>query len=222
MGFCSSCGSEIKQGTTFCGNCGAKVSDVGQQGMPAQNTYSNNTNGTEKKNNNKLIGMIVVGAVALVCLFLLFKVVGAVSTPGYEKPVKYMLNGLQDGNYKTMMKAYPKFMKEQFDEQVEDYYDGEVDELMEMLTDDMKEEYGKKVKLSYKVTDKEKLDKDEVKDLQESFKWRYDEKVKIKEAYVLELEMKIKGSEGKDEEDVEMTVIKIGSDWYLTQEAFGF
>ncbi|HKL79710.1 MAG TPA: zinc ribbon domain-containing protein [Mobilitalea sp.] len=239
MGFCSNCGSEVKEGLAFCSQCGTKVADAtpqnevpqysapqntSPQGMQGQvpNAYVNNNQGTKKPNNNKVIGMVVVGVVALLAIFALLKIVGLFTTPAYEKPLKYMTEGMEDGSFKKMMKAFPDYMTDPIDEQIDNYYDGETDEFMDMFTDGLENEFGKRIKMSYKVTDKDKLDKDDIESMEEDIEYSSDKKINIKEAYELEVEMTIKGSKGKETEDTEMTVIKIGSKWYLTEDSFGF
>ncbi len=219
MGFCSNCGTEIKEGTAFCSKCGAKAGETAQQdysqGMP---DYSANTYGSSqqssKPNNNKKIGMIVVGVAAVIVLFLLFKFVGIFTTPAYEKPIKYVCDGLEKGNGKTMMKAFPDYIVDQ----LEDNY-GDMDDFMDMMSENLEDSFGKRIKISYKVTDKDKVDKDDIDDLEDEIESYYDEKVKIKAAYNLEVEMKIKGSEDDDKSKDELTVIKIGSKWYLYDQS---
>lgn len=239
MGFCSNCGSEVKEGLGFCGQCGTKVADAtpqnevpqntapqdtAPQGMQGQvpNTYVNYNQGTKKPNNNKVIGMVVVGVIALLGIFALVKIVGLFTTPAYERPLKYMTEGMEDGSFKKMMKAFPDYVTDPIEDQIDDYYDGETDEFMDMLTDGLKDDYGKNIKISYKVIDKDKLSKKEIKSIEKDIEYSSDEKVNIKEAYELEVEMIIKGSEDKDKDETEMTVIKIGSKWYLTQDSFNF
>ncbi len=219
MGFCSNCGTEMREGTVFCSNCGAKAPDAGQQAPVNPQNMPNNTSYAytgynqqgKKPNNNKIIGMAVVGVVALAVLFLLVKLFGAITTPGYEKPIKNFCEGIEKGSFKTMMKAFPEYITDQ----MEDYYGDEMDEMMESLVESLEDEYGKRIKISYKVKDKDKLDKDDVKELEDDVRYIYDEKVKIKEAYEIDVELKIKGSEDSDKDKSSITVIKIGSNWYL-------
>lgn len=224
MGFCSNCGSEMKEGSVFCSNCGTKTADSLQQatgntqGMPnyTSNSYTGVSQQMNKPNNNKIIGMAVVGVAALAVLFIVFKLFGAITTPGYEKPIKYVCEGIEKGSFKTMMKAFPEYITDQ----LEDRYGEDLDDQMDDLVESLEDEYGKRVKVSYKITDKDKLDKDDIEDLEDRIKYNYDEKVKIKEAYELEVSMKIKGSEDKDEDETDVTVIKIGSKWYLSDRSF--
>ncbi len=228
MGFCSNCGSELKEGTVFCSNCGTKAADAGQQApgntqqvMPnyTSNGYTGYNQQGNKPNNNKIIGMAVVGVAALAVFFILVKLFGGITPPGYEQPIKYVCDGIENGSFKTMMKAFPEYITDQ----MEDYYGDEMDELMDGMVENLKDQYGKRVKISYKVTDKDKMDKDDIETLEEDVEYNYDEKVNIKDAYEIEVEMKVKGSEGSDEDESTVTVIKVGSKWYLyDQSLMGF
>ncbi len=223
MGFCSNCGSEMKEGSMFCSNCGAKAADAGQQevsnaqGMPnySSNGYPGYAQQGNKPNNNKIIGMAVVGVAVLAVVFLLVKLFGAIGTSGYETPIKYICEGMQKGSYKTMKKAFPEYITDQLDR----YFGDDAEDTMDELVESLKDEYGKGVKITYKIIDKDKLDKDDIEELEDEVKYRYNKKVKIKEAYELEVKMKVKGSEGSDEDEMDVTVIKVGSKWYLYDDS---
>ena len=90
-----------------------------------------------------------------------------------------------------------------------------ISEFVEEMLDSMEEEFGKNVKVTYKVTDEDELDKDDLKELKDYLKEEYDvSKKDVKKAYELELEMKIKGSEDDDEDETDLVVVQIGKKWY--------
>lgn len=214
MSFCGQCGAEITPNSTFCGKCGSKVESGNQQGAVSDQGAP--------KGRNKTIGMIAVGAIAVIALFFLVNVIGAIGTPGHEKPLKHMIKAMNSGSYKQFVKAFPDYMVDKFDDTLDYLYDDDMDKFMESFTDDLKDEYGKNYKITYKVTDKEKLDKDDIEELEDDIKYMYDKKVKIKSAYVLETDLKIKGKKGSDSNDTEIVVYKIGSKWYMDSSSMGF
>lgn len=225
MGFCSNCGTEMKDGAVFCSQCGTKVAeDILQKELshvpdttkPIPNIDTYYTEGDNKKSHNKMIGMAVVGVVVLLGLFLLVKLFGLVTTPGYERPVKYMVAGMEDGKFRTMMKAFPDYITDDIEHMMDSFYDGDPDDFMDEMLGSLETMYGKKVKISYDIKDKEKLSKAEIKELEEDIDDMYDEDVNIKSAYQLKIKMKIKGSKESDENTDSLTVIRIGSKWYLS------
>ena len=55
MRYCSKCGSEIKEGSSFCQNCGEKINSIPSQ--PATNTTT--SNGSTKTNGLAIAGFII-------------------------------------------------------------------------------------------------------------------------------------------------------------------
>lgn len=222
MGFCSNCGSEMKEGALFCTQCGTKATDGVQQetiytmdtSNSTPNIYVNYTTVDRKPNKNKMIGMAVVGVVALLAVFLIVSLIGLFTTPGYERPIKYVIEGFEEGKLKTMMKAIPDYIKKDFEDKFEEYYDSNTDN---MIIERLETMYGKRRNISYVVKEKDKWDKEEIDELEDDIKDRYGEEVNIKTAYTLDLEMKMKGSENSTEVEDSLTVIKIGMRWYLSE-----
>jgi hypothetical protein len=144
----------------------------------------------------------------------------AISGGGYKKPVDLMYKSLETGNASLLLKAMPKFI-------VEDYYSDDderedLDELFDELHDELQDEYGKNAKVSYKITDRDKLDKDDLEDAAEYMSNKYasaGKKLKVMAGYELEMDATIRGSGGKDTNEATITVIKIGGKWYLHPQA---
>ena len=84
---------------------------------------------------------------------------------------------------------------------------------MELITGMLEEEYGDDIKISYKIKDKDKIDKDDLEELEDSIKDKYDEKVRVSKGYELKVKMKIKGDDDKDEDTTTIKVYKIEGDW---------
>ena len=76
----------------------------------------------------------------------------------YNKQVK-AVNGLCESELKTIMNIFKKT----------DDYDDAIDELKDAI-DEAKDTYGNNYKYKYKIVDKEKIDKDELKDTQKSLR----------------------------------------------------
>ncbi len=235
MGFCRNCGTELKQGEVFCVNCGTKIDNsVPETSGNTPNTLNipntpntppyipnmNNSNnpGLAKGNTKKLIAIIGISVVALIALIVLVNIIKSVSTPGYEKPIKSLTEGLEKYDFKKMISAYPDYISDDMEDYL-DYFDDE-EEMFDEMFGSLEDEYGKRIKISYKITDKDKMDRDEIEAIEEDIEYSYDEEVNIKEGYTLEVKLTIKGSEDRDTDKTEIDVIRIGSKWYLAN-AFG-
>ncbi len=81
------------------------------------------------------------------------------------------------------------------------------------------EENHKKYNYECEYVSKEKLDEFEIKDLEEQYKFDFDETIKIKEAHLYTYNLKIsyEEPEEKDEEMLYMTIVKVGSRWYVIE-----
>lgn len=147
--------------------------------------------------NKKLLaiaGIAVVAVVALILIVSLFKGPNKVTTPldlematknaktykAYEKAQLNLSNGLAESEAKDLLKIMKK---------AEEYDADDMKDAFEEKVEGLEDEYGKNYKYYYKVEDKDKIDKDELKDvedeLQDGARDMYDE---IKETETDELE----------------------------------
>ncbi len=141
-----------------------------------------------KENYNKLddkkktIVKIVGAVVALLLVIILVK--ACVAGGSYDQPFKDMqklINKKSTSVDKYIDALTPKFMskaykdaikvlkKSDYKDDIKDMYE-EAEEKLEDIFDEMKDQYGKNVKITYKVTDKDKLDKDELEDIQDNYR----------------------------------------------------
>lgn len=156
------------------------------------------------KSNKKTLA-IVGGAVAAVIALIL--IITALFGGGYKSPIKNYYAGIQKINTKTYLKSYPKFMREDLEEEYDEEYLEEAKEKYEKT-------YGDKLKISVKFVDKIKLDKDDLKDVQDALKKKYDdEKIKVQAGYEVVYRITYKGSDDKLTTFGRENVYKINGDW---------
>lgn len=135
-----------------------------------------------KNDTKKALIFSGIALAALVVLILLIVLVVDLATNTYKTPVKLMekyankqsyydtydrqaelSNGFLSSEYKDMAKIYKTTddYKEGIDDEKEDFKD---------RIADLKDEYGSNYKYTYKITDKEKLDKDDLKDYRDNLR----------------------------------------------------
>lgn len=211
MKYCVNCGNAMNDTDIICQNCGAN-------NAPAQPEETTKKLPDLKKIPPKFIG---IGAVAVVAVIALIIIISAIfGGAGYNKAIDNLidvsmygkldkLEDLAPAEFWDMVKDETDLSVKKFVEELED------SEFVEEMLDSMEEEFGKNVKVTYKVTDEDELDKDDLKELKDYLKEEYDvSKKDVKKAYELELEMKIKGSEDDDEDETDLVVVQIGKKWY--------
>ncbi len=182
MAFCSKCGAKLEDGTKFCGTCGA-VQD-GQEAAPAQEAPAAATPVAEKKPvkvDNKMVGLIAMGVIAIAAIVLICVIGSALFGGGYKKPLKTLKKAInsQSTDVDDILDVLPKFVGNAYDDalalvkdidkdMVKELEEGIADGLEEMY-DGLEDTYGKKVKVSYEIKDKEKLDKDDCEDIADAY-----------------------------------------------------
>jgi len=214
---CNNCGNILEDDAVFCGNCGSMYTAAPVEEPVVEAPAEEAAPAPKKKLNLKtLIIAAAAGVVALIVLIVLL------AGGGYKKAVKN-LEKLYNGNGKVIEKMAPKDYWDEYDidvdEMIEEYEDS-YDEMVEYL----EEKYGKNVKFKIKITDKEKMDSDDVKDLAKVLADKYDfiKKKDVKKAYELELEMTIKGKDDEDSNDEDVIAVKIKGNWYLISSSGNF
>lgn len=228
MKFCNMCGNQMDDQATFCPNCGAaseaapqqapnanpvndimgKVQDFGAQAA----NFSQNYVQAAKK--DKKLWAIAAGAIVAVAL-VIWGLIALLGGGGYKQPIEDQIDIMMGKATKAQIKRqYPKEAIEELDLDIDEMWDDYKDN-KEDLKEELEDAFGKNVKVTYKIKDKDKMDKDDLDDLKDELEDAYDIRPgKVKKAYELEVEFKIKGKDDDTEYEQDITVVKIGSNWY--------
>ena len=213
--FCNNCGSVMEDDAVFCTNCGAKEAPAAPVAPAAAPNYSYAGTPQQPEGGKKGLPFALIGAIAIVAVVILAIVLFAGG--GHKdvaKNLEAVLNGKANKLESLAPKAFWEYMEDEHDVELKDLKEDFEDNYEDAL-DELEDEYGKNVKFTVKVTDSEKMDKDDVKDIAKAIDKSYDiDKDKIKAAYELELEMTIKGKDEKDEQDMDIVAVKISGKWY--------
>ncbi len=221
--FCTKCGKELKDGVKFCPSCGAPVPNAGPNTQAPgtagswQNTGGMNTGNTpgdgggnilssasqSLKASNLPIKPIAIGVAALVVVVILFSFI--FGGKGYEKPIKYLEDGINNADLETFLKA--------FDSDIAKYYSGYGED---SFIDEM-DDYS----ISLKIVDKERIDKDDLKEtLKDDYGIKASTARKATDGYILEIEGELTEDDETDESEFEIVVIKIDGEWKIPTNFF--
>lgn len=172
-------------------------------------------------NKNTIIALSCVAVVAIIVIVLVFSLLFG---GGYKKPVDKAFKGMAKADASAWMASLPKCQVEFMEEKVEDsdaysnYDNAEelYEEMVEKMQEGLEEEFGEDIKISYSVEKKKSLSDKKLKDIRDTLKDSYDAKgIKVTKGYKLDLEVKIKGDDYDDEEDMDVTVAKVDGDWCI-------
>jgi len=182
----------------YCKYCGAEIPDNGIcTCAEAQNEAASKTSSGKSKS-------LIIAGVALIAVIVI--VIGLFSTVfggSYKKPVDQFFKGFNKCNSSMMAKSLPKESAEEFKKKMSD-------EDLETLISLLELAYGKNIKISYDIEDKDSLDKKEIKNLEGSTG------LDIKKAYNLTIDIEFEGNKEDKETTSNLTVVKIsGEGWKL-------
>lgn len=263
--FCPKCGSQIPDNAAACPNCGEKM-EAKAENVTAQSEVVGNVQGEINNDDNKKNNVIVKIAAAVAAVVVVILLISSLFGSSYKDPVKKLVklcNKKEESSIEYSYINQPKFLAD-YTKTYEEIlaksdYDDDYKNTYEYVFDDWEDTYGEdfKVKL-VKIKDVEKMDKDDIKDYQESmreyvedkddredlvddmkdsleyYEDNYDlskkdskkilsaykkmlkkmAKVKISKGYEMDIEIKIKGEDGKAEfKEKHVEIIKVDGDW---------
>lgn len=230
--FCTSCGASLDDNATFCTACGAKLAaPVAAAQAPAQEATAN-AEGTpidalkdktvnafnSFKNNPNRNTILGIAAIAVLVIILIVVVVN-LFTGGYKGALKDYFGSIEDKDGKAYIHSIlPEDMIDEAIDEIKDN-DGKKDDFYNLYKagvkstyNNLKEDFGSGIEIDFDVTDKEKIDKDDLEDLEDK---SYYEDLKISKGYELELEVTVEGKDDDDTFDAEAVVIKVDGDWVI-------
>lgn len=263
--FCPKCGSQIPDNAAACPNCGEKM-EAKAENVTAQSEVVGNVQGEINNDDNQKNNVIVKIAAAVAAVVVVILLISSLFGSSYKDPVKKLVklcNKKEESSIEYNYINQPKFLAD-YTKTYEEIlaksdYDDDYKNTYEYVFDDWEDTYGEdfKVKL-VKIKDVEKMDKDDIKDYQESmreyvedkddredlvddmkdsleyYEDNYDlskkdskkilsaykkmlkkmAKVKISKGYEMDIEIKIKGEDGKAEfKEKHVEIIKVDGDW---------
>lgn len=208
MPYCRNCGQSIDENASICPNCNAQTN-------PTPVKKENTLVETVKKLNLKNIGILLGGLIVLVLIVVL---IASIFGGGYKKAV----NNYIDATFFAKEKAVKSLIPDYLWDELEEEYDVEPDDVINIYEDDAelnmdeaKKLYGRNIKISYKIDDTDDVDEDELDRIKDELKEYGIKKKDVKKAIEADIEFYIKGKEDEDREEHEFILVKIKGKWYV-------
>ncbi|MBP3708059.1 MAG: hypothetical protein J6J36_05580 [Clostridia bacterium] len=130
-------------------------------------------------------------------------------------PIEYALKGLNDADGDAYLKALPALIVKEFNEK-------DISDMKDSLNEyknDRVETYGEDVKITYEITEKEKMEDKDLKELIEYLKTSYEdaskEELDFTEGYNCKVNFKIEGSKDSTTKTKSVSIYKISGKWYI-------
>ena len=131
-------------------------------------------------------------------------------TEAYEEPVKNLIEGLAEANSEKFLNAFPPFISN--NEYMKNTF---TNEYLQGVLEKAQEDYGANITMSFKVTNKEEISEENIKNKEEDIKSYYNEEVTITKGYKLNTEITTKGDNEEDTDIGEFEVYEIEGKWYI-------
>lgn len=207
--FCKNCGTQIPDDSAVCSNCGTSTAPA----KPTEGSFDVNAL-VKKVTGNKYFIPAVAGVAALLVIILFVSTLGGNAK---VKPIKNYYNSILNEDLDKYLSLFPE---EVIEYKEENSWYGDYEEYVEDSFEDSieywEDEYGKDVKIKVKVTDKEKMDEDDLDDLKDLLKDNYDlSKKSVTEAWEIECDVTFAGKDDEDTDDYDFIVFKYEGTWYL-------
>lgn len=216
---CEFCGKELEEGQKC--DCEKAVSEaeetvaevVENAADKAEDVKAVPVDSGSQASKNKIKAIVA----AVVGLILIIDIASAASTSAIKKPVKQYYKAVNKVSGEILGKSiYDKDMMDKDDwEDIDEYYE-KLEDALDDYHDRLEDEYGKNVKVSYKLKGKSKIDKKRLEEVEDEYDDYYDMDVKITKGYYISADVTIKGKDDKRETYQSFAVYKIkGAGWKL-------
>lgn len=157
-----------------------------------------------KKNNTKYF--IIGGIVAVIAIII--TIIALIIGNAWKSPIDKIMKGIKKSDTEMILSAFPDFVVDEF----EDYLGVED---MKKWGEALEDKYGKNYKISYKVIEKDKIQKDDLQKLEKAINNcdAVDKNVKISAGYRARIKVTVKGKDDSDSETGTWYLYKIDGKW---------
>lgn len=159
-------------------------------------------------------GAIAVGVIALIVVLVIL-LTGNKYTTALDNYIEVSFKGNANKIELLAPKEYWEYYEEESGKSLDDLKE-EFEDNWDDLMDSMEDRYGKNIKVTYEITDEDKLSERKMKKIAEALEDQYDIDPKsVTDGYKVDADLKIKGSEDDDEDEGTFNIIKVGGRWYM-------
>lgn len=199
--YCNKCGAPIDDGVRFCPRCGNELAEAL---LPA--VYK-----TENNKRNKIIGIAAVTVAVLLIALIVLAIFGG---RGYKKTVKeYMRCTIETQDGKTYVSLFPEEILGVSHGDKESIYNA-AEKMLKNMKDDMTDTLGGIKDYKYKITDSERADGDDLREMKAELNSKYS--LKISDMRDVEVTCRLTGENGRLLNlEYDFILVKSDGTWYI-------
>lgn len=225
---CTNCGNEMDDATMFCVNCGTPVSAPVAEPVakPTPEPTPEPEKKTEKaccKLDPKKLGIL---AAAIVAAIAVIAIICSIAAPrlGWQSGLTNYFD-LSEGKAGAVTKNIPReayeWLEDEYDMTKKDITSDKKD-YAEDISESAKEYYGDNFKVKFKVEKSKRFTKKMLERLADGIENSYDiDSKKVKAAYRADVKLDVSGKDGFSWTEDTVTVVKIGTKWYVVESFSG-
>lgn len=130
----------------------------------------------------------------------------------YMTPIGKYFEAIEKGSAKKMLEIFPECMKEEMEKTI-------TESNMERALSSFESLYGENIKVSYKEIEKDEIDEDDLKDVEDDLKDEYDDDdIEVKKGYKVKVEATIKGDDDEKTATNTLKVYQINGKWCMISQ----
>lgn len=148
--FCINCGEQLDDNATYCSKCGALQKENSKSTIKSVTDVA-----VSLKSKSSIFKVVAAGIGVIIIVLIIFNLFFG----NYKTPIKNFYNGFEDGSWKKISSALPEDVVDIFENEILDTQHllgmNGMDEYVDQLCDELKNQYGDNFKIKVKYKDKD-------------------------------------------------------------------
>ncbi|HJB56119.1 MAG TPA: zinc ribbon domain-containing protein [Candidatus Flavonifractor intestinipullorum] len=208
--FCGKCGAPVPDGAAFCPGCGNPVRPAPPAGPVPPVTVASPA---PRRTKYRLIGLAAIALAVLLVVVLVTVLFGGRS---YRKAVDQLMRGVMETDAGRILDVIPDEVTGALGYSSRTAAEEGLNAVLSYTTGALDEAYGPSWSYTYKIDEREPYSSRERMDLQERYA-RYGYDLDLSDALEVEVELTIRDAGGRaaEQQDIDLTLIRLGRNWYL-------
>ena len=151
---------------------------------------------------------ILGGIIAIIAIVI--TIIALIACNAWKRPIDKLVKGIKKADTEILLSAFPDFVKDEFKDELNLET---MEKMLVKLGEALEDEYGDNYKISYKVVEKDKIEKDDLEKIEKAFNDNMDKSIKVSAGYKAKIKLIVKGKEDSYDSTSIMYLYKINGKW---------